>query len=78
ASLTAHVFYSSHSHEVGSELYAIICVLPPKNEVDPDKKLEELLEVSPKGLVPGLKLHTLAPPRGLNESTVILEYLDQR
>jgi len=27
--------------------------------------------------VPGLKLHTFAPPRGLNESTVILEYLDE-
>ncbi|KAI0253430.1 hypothetical protein BJV78DRAFT_209484 [Lactifluus subvellereus] len=29
----------------------------------------------PKGSVPGLKLHTLAPPCGLNESTVILEFL---
>ncbi|KAI0253405.1 glutathione S-transferase [Lactifluus subvellereus] len=46
------------------------------HEVDPYKKPEELLEVSPKGLVPGLKLHTFAPPRGLNESTVILEYLE--
>ena len=47
------------------------------DEVDPYKKPEELLEVSPKGLVPGLKLHTFAPPRGLNESTVILDYLEE-
>ncbi|KAF4581330.1 hypothetical protein EYR40_002918 [Pleurotus pulmonarius] len=46
------------------------------NEVDPYKKPKELLEVSPKGLVPGLKLHEYNPPRGLNESTVILEYLE--
>ncbi|KAJ7044798.1 glutathione S-transferase [Mycena alexandri] len=36
----------------------------------------DLLEVSPKGLVPGLKLHKYTPARGLNESTVILEYLE--
>ncbi|TFK47528.1 glutathione S-transferase [Heliocybe sulcata] len=45
-------------------------------EVDPYKKPPALLEVSPKGLVPGLKLETFSPPRGLNESTVILEYLE--
>ncbi|EPQ53503.1 thioredoxin-like protein [Gloeophyllum trabeum ATCC 11539] len=45
-------------------------------EVDPYKKPQELLEVSPKGLVPGLKLHTFHPPRGLSESTVIMEYLE--
>ncbi|KAF5387909.1 hypothetical protein D9615_000818 [Tricholomella constricta] len=45
-------------------------------EVDPYKKPKDLLEVSPKGLVPGLKLHTFNPPRALNESTVILEYLE--
>ncbi|KAJ7682313.1 thioredoxin-like protein [Mycena polygramma] len=45
-------------------------------EVDPYKKPADLLEVSPKGLVPGLKLHKYAPPRGLNESTVILEYIE--
>ncbi|KAJ7437089.1 thioredoxin-like protein [Mycena galericulata] len=45
-------------------------------EVDPYKKPADLLEVSPKGLVPGLKLHKYTPPRGLNESTVILEYLE--
>ncbi|KAJ7129237.1 thioredoxin-like protein [Mycena epipterygia] len=45
-------------------------------EVDPYKKPAELLEVSPKGLVPGLKLHKYTPPRGLNESTVILEYFE--
>ncbi|TFY80550.1 hypothetical protein EWM64_g3457 [Hericium alpestre] len=45
-------------------------------EVDPYKKPKELLEVSPKGLVPGLKLHRYDPPRALNESTVIMEYLE--
>jgi len=46
------------------------------DEVDPYKKPKDLLEVSPKGLVPGLKLNTYTPPRALNESTVILEYLE--
>lgn len=47
------------------------------DEVDPYKKPKDLLEVSPKGLVPGLKLHKYNPPRALNESTVILEYLEE-
>ena len=47
------------------------------DEVDPYKKPKELLEVSPKGLVPGLKLHNFNPPRALNESTVILEYVEE-
>jgi len=45
-------------------------------EVDPYKKPAELLEVSPKGLVPALKLHTYNPPKAINESTVILEFLE--
>ncbi|KAG5734273.1 hypothetical protein E4T56_gene20583 [Termitomyces sp. T112] len=45
-------------------------------EVDPYKKPLDLLQVSPKGLVPGLKLNNYNPPRALNESTVILEYLE--
>ncbi|KAF9458004.1 glutathione S-transferase [Collybia nuda] len=45
-------------------------------KVDPYAKPQDLLEVSPKGLVPGLKLHKYNPPRALNESTVILEYLE--
>ncbi|KAL0958208.1 hypothetical protein HGRIS_000370 [Hohenbuehelia grisea] len=45
-------------------------------EVDPYKKPKDLLEVSPKGLVPGLKLNDYIPPKALNESTVILEYLE--
>jgi len=45
-------------------------------EVDPYKKPKDLLEVSPKGLVPGLKFNDYMPPRALNESTVILEYLE--
>ncbi|KAL0576949.1 hypothetical protein V5O48_005020, partial [Marasmius crinis-equi] len=46
------------------------------DEVDPYKKPPELLEVSPKGLVPGLKFNNFNPPKALNESTVILEYLN--
>ena len=48
-----------------------------EDEVDPYKKPKDLLEVSPKGLVPGLKLHKYTPPRALNESIVILEYLNE-
>ncbi|KAK1225313.1 hypothetical protein PQX77_011731 [Marasmius sp. AFHP31] len=48
------------------------------DEVDPYKKPQDLLEVSPKGLVPGLKFNNFTPPRALNESTVILEYLNDR
>ena len=48
-----------------------------EDEVDPYKKPKDLLEVSPKGLVPGLKLHQYTPPRALNESIVILEYLNE-
>ncbi|KIJ38761.1 hypothetical protein M422DRAFT_176319 [Sphaerobolus stellatus SS14] len=47
------------------------------NEVDPYKKPADLLEVSPKGLVPALKLNNYNPPRALNESTVILDYLEE-
>ncbi|KXN81732.1 Glutathione S-transferase DHAR3, chloroplastic [Leucoagaricus sp. SymC.cos] len=46
------------------------------HEVDPYKKPKELLEVSPKGLVPGLRFNNTVPPRSLNESTVIMEYLE--
>ncbi|KAI0319154.1 glutathione S-transferase [Amylostereum chailletii] len=47
-------------------------------EVDPYKKPKKLLEISPKGLVPGLRIKTDNPdkPRALNESTVILEYCE--
>jgi glutathione S-transferase len=47
------------------------------DEVDPYKKPKDLLEVSPKGLVPGLRFENFNPPRALNESTVILEYLEE-
>ncbi|EJD05630.1 uncharacterized protein FOMMEDRAFT_139017 [Fomitiporia mediterranea MF3/22] len=46
------------------------------NEVDPYRKPAELLQVSPKGLVPGLRIENTDPVRSLNESTVILEYLE--
>jgi hypothetical protein len=46
-------------------------------EVDPYIKPKELLEISPKGLVPGLKLNSYDPPRAVNESTVIMDYLEE-
>ncbi|KIJ63127.1 hypothetical protein HYDPIDRAFT_113694 [Hydnomerulius pinastri MD-312] len=46
-------------------------------EVDPYKKPKELLALSPKGLVPALRLNTYDPPRALNESSVITEYLEE-
>ncbi|TDL17544.1 thioredoxin-like protein [Rickenella mellea] len=46
------------------------------NEVDPYQKPADLLEVSPKGLVPGLRLEKFSPARSLHESTVILEYIE--
>ncbi|KIM76198.1 hypothetical protein PILCRDRAFT_826561 [Piloderma croceum F 1598] len=46
------------------------------HEVDPYMKPKELLEISPKGLVPGLRLNSYDPPRALNESTVIMDYLE--
>ncbi|KAF7979278.1 hypothetical protein HWV62_42972 [Athelia sp. TMB] len=46
-------------------------------EVDPYQKPKELLEVSPKGLVPGLRLNKYDPPRAVNESTVIMEFLEE-
>ncbi len=45
------------------------------DEVDPYKKPAELLELSPKGLVPALRLDGYNPPRALNESTVIMDFL---
>ncbi|KAI0674106.1 glutathione S-transferase C-terminal-like protein [Trametes maxima] len=46
-------------------------------EVDPYKKPAELLELSPKGLVPALKLNNSDPPRALNESTIIMDFLEE-
>ncbi|EIW77265.1 glutathione S-transferase C-terminal-like protein [Coniophora puteana RWD-64-598 SS2] len=42
----------------------------------PYKKPKDLLELSPKGLVPAVKLNNFSPARGLNESTVIVDYLE--
>jgi glutathione S-transferase len=50
---------------------------PDADEVDPYQKPQDLLDVSPKGLVPAIKLNQYSPPRSLNESTVILEYLEE-
>ena len=49
----------------------------PSDEVDPYKKPTELLELSPKGLVPALRLDNFTPPRALNESTVIMDFLEE-
>jgi glutathione S-transferase len=46
-------------------------------EVDPYKKPKELVELSPKGLVPALRLNSFSPPKALNESTIIMEYLEE-
>ncbi|KAI0646103.1 glutathione S-transferase C-terminal-like protein [Trametes meyenii] len=46
-------------------------------EVDPYKKPAELLELSPKGLVPALKLNNSGAPRALNESTIIMDFLEE-
>jgi len=46
------------------------------DEIDPYKKPKELVEISPKSLVPAIKLNNYSPPRGLNESMVILEFLE--
>ncbi|EIW56026.1 glutathione S-transferase C-terminal-like protein [Trametes versicolor FP-101664 SS1] len=46
-------------------------------EVDPYKKPAELLELSPKGLVPALRLNNFDSPRALNESTIIIDFLEE-
>ncbi|KAF8633812.1 hypothetical protein AX17_004354 [Amanita inopinata Kibby_2008] len=48
-------------------------------EINPYQKPkpQELLDVSPKGLVPALKLNEYIPPRALNESTVIMTFLEE-
>jgi hypothetical protein len=35
------------------------------------------MEVSPRGLVSGLKLHGFVPPHALSESAIILEYSEE-
>jgi glutathione S-transferase len=47
------------------------------DEIDPYKKPKELVEISPKSMVPSIKLNNYSPPRGLNESMVILEFLEE-
>jgi len=46
-------------------------------EVDPYKKPKELLDVSPRGLVPALRLNESSPPRSVAESSIIMEYIDE-
>lgn len=60
----------------GSPIH-ILLLYGRTDEVDPYKKPAELLEISPKGLVPAIKLNGFHPPRALHESTVILEYLEE-
>jgi len=45
-------------------------------EVDPYTKPADLLEVSPKGLVPAIRLDGTIPLKSLTESTVIMDYLE--
>jgi glutathione S-transferase len=45
--------------------------------VDPYAKPKELLEISPKSLVPALKLNSYDSPRAVNESTVIMDYVEE-
>jgi glutathione S-transferase len=40
-------------------------------------KPDSLLEVSPRGLVPGLKLNDSTPPRAVAESSIVMEYIDE-
>ena len=63
--------WASLGDTIGAYIVIII------DEVDPYKKPQDLLAVSPKGLVPALKLNAHDPPKALNESTVILEYLQE-
>lgn len=44
-------------------------------EVDPYAKPKELLEVSPRGLVPGLRINNASQPRAVAESVIIMEYV---
>lgn len=46
-------------------------------QVDPYEKPKELLEVSPRGLVPGLKINNTTPPRAVAESSILMEYSDE-
>jgi glutathione S-transferase len=49
------------------------------DEINPytDPKPKELLDISPKGLVPALAINVDGKMRALNESTVILQYLEE-
>ncbi|KAF8629293.1 hypothetical protein AX15_003526 [Amanita polypyramis BW_CC] len=48
-------------------------------EINPyqSPKPQELLEISPKGLVPAVKLNEYSSPRSLNESTIIVDFLEE-
>lgn len=46
-------------------------------KVDPYEKPKDLLEVSPRGLVPGLRLNDANPPRAVAESSIVMEYVDE-
>lgn len=47
-------------------------------EVDPYQKPRELLDINPRGLVPGIRLEDVnGQVQGLGESTVILEYINE-
>lgn len=50
---------------------------PVNKQVDPYEKPKDLLEVSPRGLVPGLRLNDTTPPRAVAESSIVMEYIDE-
>ncbi|KAL0576951.1 hypothetical protein V5O48_005022 [Marasmius crinis-equi] len=53
------------------------CFCPfTQHEVDHTNRPEDFLEVSPKGLVPGLSFQNPGGWKGLSESSVMLEYLN--
>ncbi|KAG9311779.1 glutathione S-transferase [Chiua virens] len=72
--------YLGIPYKVRPDLHKFLSVLltfsPQYYEVDPYKKPKELLDLSPKGLVPALKLNDYDPPRAVNESTVIMDFLE--
>ena len=52
-------------------------IVYPLDEVDPHNNPAQLVELSPKGLVAALRLDKFDPPRALNESTIIMDFLEK-
>ncbi|KAF8318237.1 glutathione S-transferase [Clavulina sp. PMI_390] len=67
SSFSQRVWTALEYLEIPYQVRAINLFEPPK----------DLFILSPKGLVPALQLGNTSPPRGLNESLVILEYINE-